>query len=297
MATVSVLSLVNRVRDILGNWGDARTLLAAALTATATSVSVDEVKVAKAGDLLQVDYETMEVTDSDDSSTPEVFTVRRGQRGTTAVNHNDDSVVYVNPKISNQRILDAINAALAASYPRIFKLVVDETLTVVEDQYEYSVPSTLGEYVLDELWRVEMENSDEGGEYYMIRTWDKCSTNALRLYGDYDAGRHIKLVGTKRFSALRAGGNLDSSFPTNSSATDYLVYAAAGRILTERQAQVGLLDSFQGITDTFAASQPFMPLQTAKALKQDAERELEHARMTPPEHYTPLATRRYFART
>jgi hypothetical protein len=172
-------------------------------------------------------------------------------------------------------------------------------LTVVTDQYIYDVPSTTGVYVMDKLWRVEIESENNSGVYIPIRKWEMVDKYTFRIYdiNTHSSGQVIKLVGTKPFAALTLAGNLDSDFPdTDDNATEYLVVAAMARLITDVQAQIARRDSFKGITDSFQNSQPFMSIATAKELQKDAQLLLKKCRMPLPKHYTSDPGRAYMQR-
>ena len=290
--STAVATLITEINDRLDSYGEGTTSLAAAITdTTGTTFTFDDTSVIRKGDWLSVDNEVVEVMDVDDG------TVRRGARGSTAATHLDAAVVRVNVIFPNHRVLGALNSALGRAYPYLYELVEDITnLVVVADQYEYDIPSTTGVYIMDKLWRVEIESETNDGVYIPIRKWEMIDRYAIRIYdiNAHTAGQVIKLIGTKPFAALTLAGNLDADFPdTNDNATEYLVVGAMARLLTDVQAQIGRRDSFKGITDSFQNSQPFMSIATAKELQKDAERLLKRCRMQLPQHYTPDPGRAY----
>jgi len=279
--STSVSSLILEIRDRFDDWGEGTTNLAAAVSsASSTTFSFDDTSVIRDGDWLMVDSEVVRVLDTD------AGTVRRGQRGSTAATHADAAVVYVNPIFPDHRILGALNAALDAAYPTLYELVDDTTtLSVVEDQYEYTIPTAV-----DRLYRVELESETEDGVYVPIRTWEFMDKRHIRIYNinDHTVGQVIRCVGTAHFTDLTLSGNLDSDFPdTDDNAKEYLRKKAMSLLITDVQAQIARRDSFKGITDSFQNSQPFMSIATAKELKKEAEELLKRARMQPPKHYLP----------
>jgi hypothetical protein len=98
-----------------------------------------------------------------------------------------------------------LNGALA----KLGKAVRDTaTLTVVENQYVYAVPSTI-----DVICRVEIENSLEADEFFVTRNWEMVDATHFRIFGSYPDTRNICVVGRSKFTAMTPAGNLDSSFP------------------------------------------------------------------------------------
>lgn len=263
--TTTVTSLVDRVRDVCDDYGDVSTTLGAAVAdTTTTSVTVSATVGIDEADWLNVDYETMYVSKVP-TGPPYTLTVRRAQRGTTAATHLNGATVLVSPLYPNNRILNALNSALG----KMSKIVKDvATLAVVEDQFAYAVPSTI-----DVVKRVEIENSDEDSEFYVIRTWEMLDSGYFRIMGNYDEARNIAVIGTSKFTALATTGNLDTTFPdSNVSAINYLIYEAAGQLLLQRQAKIAGRDSFEGMTDAFAQSQPDHSVRVARQFLAEAER-------------------------
>jgi len=292
--TTSLATLVERVRDLLDDYGDQVTNLAAAITDTsATTCTLSSSEDVAKDDWLSVDYETMLVT-AMSSGPAYTCTVRRGHRGTTAATHSNGATVIVNPLYPSSRIFSALNAALG----KVTKQVKDtSTLTVTEDTFAYTVPSTI-----DTLWRVEIENSDENSQFFVMRNWEMLDGSTFRIMGNYDTDRNIACVGTAKFSALTIGGDLDSSFPDdNQNAINFLVYEAAGQLLLQRQGKIAGRDSFVGMTDAFAQTYPDHSVRVARQYLAEAERyrqlaiRAEHILQTPTAP-TQHPSRRYLER-
>jgi hypothetical protein len=286
--------LVERVRDLLDDYGDVTHTLAANVTDTSgTSLTLSGSDDVAAGDYISVDFETMLVT-AMSSGPAYTCTVRRGQRGTTAATHSSGATVIVNPLYPGNRIFYCLNAALG----KLTKVVKDtSTLTVTEDTFAYAIPSTI-----DTLWRVEIENSDEDSEFYVIRNWELLDGSYFRIFGNYDTDRNIACVGTAKFTALTTSGNLDTSFPDdNQNAINFLVYEAAGQLLLQRQGKIAGRDSFVGMTDAFAQTYPDHSVRVARQYLAEAERyrllatRAEHILQTP-QAPTQDPTRKYLER-
>ena len=289
--TTAATTLVERVRDLLEDYGDNATTLSAAVTdTTGTSFSITSGTEIDAGDYLNVDFEVVRVV----SGTTTAVVVR-GQRGSTAATHLNAAVVLVSPIYPSHRILNMLNAALG----KMTKIVTDSTtLTVVDDQYAYALPSTI-----DRLWRVEIENSDEGGEFFIMRNWEMQDGGAyFRIFGEYDTTRNIRCVGTSKFTALTGSTSLDTAFPDdNPNAINYLVMETAGQLLLQRQGKIASRDSFVGLSDSFGANYPDHSVRVARQYLAEAERYRQLAiRQEPilqtPEAPTQSPTRRYLQR-
>jgi hypothetical protein len=263
-------------------------------TTDGTSITLASSEGVKAKDYLSIDYEAMYVS-AMSSGPAYTATVRRGQRGSTAATHSNGAMVIVNPIYHGHHILTMLNGALG----KMTELVVDsDTLEVVADQFAYAIPDTI-----DTLKRVEIENSDETDEFFVMRNWElQDGGSYFRIFGNYTAGRNIRCVGTAKYDALTAGGNLDSSYPDdNPNAINFLIYEAAGQLLLLRQAKIAGRDSFVGITDAFGANYPDHSVRVARQYLAEAERYRQLAMRQEPILQTPVApvsnpSRAYLAR-
>ncbi len=287
--TTTVVSLADRVRDFLDDYGDVSTTLSSAVTTTdGTSVTPADSDGIGEGYWISIDFETMYVS-TVMSGPPYTLTVRRGQRGTTAATHLSGATVLVNPKYAGNRILHALNGALG----KMTKTVKDtSTLTFVDDQYAYAVPSTI-----DVVRRVEVENSDETDEFYVMRNWEMLDSGYFRVFGDYENTRNIAVVGTSNFTAMATTGNLDSTYPDdNNNAINFLVYESVGQLLLQRQGKIASRDSFEGMTDAFAQSQPDHSVRVSRQYLAEAERYRQIAIRQCPILQTPVAPTQHPAR-
>ena len=289
----TVLSLIDRVNDLLSNYGTKSTELAVAVTSTSeTTFSVDDQSVAKTGDWGVIDGETVEIVAAAEG-TPDTFTVRRGMRGSTATTHLINAVIRINPDFQIQRILNALQLSQDAAYPQLSSIVSDVTLEVVANQFDYATPSTV-----DHVRQVWVESSTSG-VYNQINDWDMTTSGVIRLYQTFSTGRAIKVVGTKRFSALTYSGNLDTAYPTSDScALGYLIYEAAAELVSEQQLQVSKRDGFKGITDAFAQGAPTISLATGERYREIAQRYLRDAtrNLVLPQETLPNVGRQYLSR-
>lgn len=284
----TVLSQIERVSDLLSNYGTKSTQLAAAVTTTSeTSFSVDDQSTAKAGDWAVVDGETVEVVAATEGS-PDTFTVRRGMRGSTAATHLDNAVIRINPDFQTQRILNALQLAQDAAYPQLCSVVSDVTLSVVANQWDYATPSAV-----DDVRQIWVETSTSG-VYSREYRYRMVTADIIHLDQTFTSGRTIKVVGTKRFSALTYAGNLDTAFPVSDTCSlGYLVYEAAAELVSEQQLQVSKRDGFKGMTDAFAQGAPTISLATGERYREIAQRYLRDAtrNLVLPEETIPTMLR------
>lgn len=281
MAT-TVLSLVEEIRDQLGDYGEASTALTSDHTAAVTTIACTASTGFEVGGFAYCEYEALEVTATGTGT----LTVRRGARGTTAAAHASGAIVRGNLTWGNSLILSKLNEALDAAYPDVYTLVGDPDSTAVEaDQYIYELSTTI-----DKLYRVEIESENHPDVYIECNAWDQPDKTHIRIYdiGQYTVGKKINLVGIAPFSAVSIGGNVDTDFPiAEGSGKGYLVCSALGRLLMVPQARIARRDSFVGMTDGFQNAQPYMSMAVAREYLNQAKAYLAKIRMPVPQFTLP----------
>ena len=110
MATLSTV-IDRTVRQLLSGTVEERNKLAASLSATGTTVTMQyDLKGIREGAVIQVDAELMYVWET--SVGTKTATVERAWNGTTAVAHTSGSIIVVDPKFPRNQIVEAINAEL-----------------------------------------------------------------------------------------------------------------------------------------------------------------------------------------
>jgi hypothetical protein len=310
MAT-TVASLVEEVRSLLRDYGQALTLSAAMADTTSTSVSLSSVADLNPGTFLLIGDELLEVLEIFPQGTSGSVTAIRGCRGSTAATHASGSVVRCGVIYGNHEIIRALNQALDNAFPALYKLGDSTSTVVATDTWEYDIPSTI-----DILVRIEMSSPSGNGGYLVSRQW-RLQDNGHVLIDDaatWSAGTVIRMIGYGRFTAMASGGSLDTSFPdSNRNALRYLTLRAAVDLEVDRQvvigrrdAFVGITDSFQqslplmnafvGITDSFQQSLPLMTAQTAKFLGDQCDKLLKQIRMRRIPEYMADPGRAYYGR-
>jgi hypothetical protein len=110
MSTVG--TVVDRtIRQLMSGTVEERNKTTAAITATATSVTMQyELGGLRQGGVIQIDAELMYVWEVNSGS--KSATIERGWNGTTAVAHASGAVVVVDPKFPRAQIIEAINAEI-----------------------------------------------------------------------------------------------------------------------------------------------------------------------------------------
>ncbi len=290
MAT-AVSTLVERIRDLLDDYGSTPTTLAAAIsTTTEADITVTDSSEFDTGTWLTVDYEVMEVVPEQTTSTAGAVTVRRGARGSAAATHSAGAVVRVDLIYPSHRILRALNAALAAAYPKLYLSVADETLSTTDTSGLYTLPESI-----DFLYTIEVQSSTGDAAYKMTTAWDQPSPTEIRLYGSWTTGLTMRLRGTAPFPQLSTStsAKLDPDFPSNFNAEDYLVWEATGRLLQERDMSVTRADEANELAVAGGASTAMDSYKRGAVYRQQANLSLKAAKMPPPPRFQPLPTRRY----
>ncbi len=153
MATLS--SLVDQTRNFLRDVPD-YDQLTASLTNSTTTITVADVSIYRARWTIDVDYESIMLRSVGTSGTS--MTGTRAWRGSTAASHANSAGVLIRPAFFAQEIIDSINNAIQAMFPYVYKPVVDTSLTVVGNTYQYVIPDMPGYtgYPIPMLYRAEI---------------------------------------------------------------------------------------------------------------------------------------------
>lgn len=164
--------LIDQVGSTLAGHADfpAMGALVADLTAGATSLAVDFGSngfIQPAG-VLEIGRELLAVRQYDATTgTVSLFPWGRGHRGTTAAAHSAGDLVTVAPRFPRQRILEALNQAVAGAVPDVYA-VRDLDPIVIGDDVDLGYP--LPEDTLRVL-RVEAQSDGPFASRRLIRNW------------------------------------------------------------------------------------------------------------------------------
>ena len=153
MAT-TLQTLVDQTRRRLKDW-PSWDQLTVSLGSSGTTATVGDTSIYRARWGIEVDYESMFVTSIASTTT---LSVLRGWRGSTAVSHANSASVFIRPNWFFADIVDALNDAIGAVFPFIYKPVVDTSLTVLTNQYQYVIPNMPGYtgYPIPYIYKVEV---------------------------------------------------------------------------------------------------------------------------------------------
>ncbi len=130
-----------------------------------------------------------------------------------------------------------INRGIAAMWPRIFRTVADNSIAIVADQYEYTIPSTVGDE--GEIFRVELEDVNAANARYVeLDGFDivpLITGRTLQLpawvVGASNEGALIRISAAKPLSQLAAVG---STFDGRDIHMELPVWYALGIALSRR---------------------------------------------------------------
>lgn len=153
MAT-TLNTLIQQTRRKLRDWKDFDTITAS-LSASTTSLAFSDTSIYAKRWPIEIDQETM-VIRSVDTSTQ--LTVERGAFGSTVATHTSGTQVLIRPDFYTVEIVDAINQGIQACFPDVYRPVVDTSLTVLANQYQYVIPDmpSYTGYPIPRIYRVEL---------------------------------------------------------------------------------------------------------------------------------------------
>lgn len=212
MAT-SAATLTQRIRRYVRDW-PAYDNLTASLSSGATTVTVADSTLYGVGKIIEVDQEAMYVNATPLATT---LTVVRGWWGSTAASHASGASVLVDPRFTFVDILDAINEALGAVFPLVYRDIVDETLTTTATTWEYTIPNVSG--LATPIPFLHYLGVKEPGDlvFRQRRDWQiiRGATPKIRFPYEPVAGTTIRLEGIAPFTPLTVPADtLDALYPT-----------------------------------------------------------------------------------
>lgn len=223
------------------DWPDQDTITASVSSASTTiAVATDATTRYGVNWAIEIDSETMIVR----STAATALTVERGAYGSTAATHALSAPVLVRPAFYAVEILDQINDAIQASYPVIYKEVLDSSLTVDAAAYEYTIPNMPGTYGGDtiqipRLRTVDIQYAETTTVPFIeLRSWNvkRGAVAKLKLTYLEAAAAVLRLHGYGPFPDLALGDSLDAQWPKNfvqplieRAASNLLASAEAGR--------------------------------------------------------------------
>jgi hypothetical protein len=274
MATTAS-TLVSRVRRFIRDWPDYDAITASVSSSGTTLTVADASTVVYSPRwAVEVEQEAMLVR----SGTGTTLTVKRGALGTTAASHASGSAVLIRPQFLSQDILEALNSGIQNAFPLIYKPVLDTSLTVLANTFEYTIPSTL-----PRVSRVELKSVGDY-DYNEVKDWDirRAATPKLQFRREPETGATIRIHGFGPFAELAFTDSLDAQWPTN--AEDYLVYYAVAYLTASGEAGRVRVDT-GAIDDREQANRVGSSMSASNYLFQRAQKRLVDAALPPmPKH-------------
>lgn len=260
MANVAVATLVQSVRRYVRDYPD-QDQLTASVAAGATTLTVADTTLYYKNMTVEIDQEAFIVRAIGSGTS---LTVKSGAFGTTAAVHTNSTDILLKPAFTTIQIVDAVNAAIQASYPWVYKDVLDTSLTALSNTYEYTVPNMPGTYGGDTIPipRIRsLEVLDPGGNlpYVTLQAWNirrDATTPVLKLGYLENTGATLRVRGYGPFPDVAYGGTLDPYYPRHivQALVEYagsvlLMSGEAGRVRTD----TGLLDTREAAQRTGAS--------------------------------------------
>lgn len=275
-------TLITRTRRYVRDWPVQDTLTADVTDTTSTSLTVADGTAFPANWTIQIDDEAFAVTATGTGTT---VPVRRGWYGSTAATHTTGAAILIRPAFTNVEILDALNSALDACFPLIYRPVATDWTGINSTDYEYSIPDmgTLGRPI-PYLSKVEYQISATL-PFAELRSWRvvRGDTPLVKFKAPLNGGGTLRFSGYGPFAQLTTSAStLDSLFPAH--AESLLVDFAAQQLLMSGEAgrvrnDTGPLDNREAANKTGSSA------SASNAVYQRWAQKLRSAAMPPmPPH-------------
>lgn len=274
-------TLIERTRRYVRDWPDQDTITAS-LSSSVTSAAVADGTRYAANWTIQIDDEAVVVSAAGSGTT---VPIRRGRYGTTAATHTSGSAVLIRPAFTNLEILDALNAALDATFPLLYRPVASEWTGITSTDYEYAIPTmTTLSLPIPYLSKIEYQETADDA-FREVRSWNvvRGDTPLVKFRRTLPGGGTLRFSGFGPFAQLTStASTLDSFYPA--SAESLLVEYAAQHLLMSGEAgrvrqDTGARDDRESATRTGSS------MNTANAIWQRWQRKLSMQAMPPlPPH-------------
>lgn len=237
----SVGTVVDRtLRQLMSGSVEERNKIVSAITATATSVSLQyELAGIRPGGVIQIDNELMYVWEVTSGS--KSIVIERGWNGTTAAAHAANAIVTVDPKFPRAQILEAINAelddlsspvnglfqikSLELNYNGTAAMVNLPTTDKIIDIVSVSIRYLADDYPKIRRCRLirDLPNDDFNSGY------------AIRLDEEVRAGRMVVVYKAPFTSVTTEAQNLQNIAGVPASCEDILMMGAQIRLISPRE--------------------------------------------------------------
>jgi hypothetical protein len=279
-------TLIQRTRRLVRDWPD-QDAITASVTAAATTIVVADTTIYVKNQAVELDSETMLVRALASATN---LTVRRGVYGSTAATHASDATVLINPAFPQTQILDALNEGLDACFPLLYKPVAQEYDGILDETYEYDLPSMTGLSVpIPYVWQIEVQEPGET-KFYARRDWRiiRAATPLIQFKRSLIADSTIRIHGFGPFAHLTStASELDAKFPVQA---EYLLpLFAASVLLASGEAGRVRAETGASIDQREQANRAGSSMSAANSLLQRFRLQLDRAAMPPmPKHVKPV---------
>lgn len=278
---VAATSLVASGRRFLRDWPDQDALTASVATTSVATITVADSTKYVVNTALEIEQEAMIVRGLPSGTT---VTVQRGAYGTTAATHASGASILLRPEFLTIDYLDALNGAIEATYPAIYKTVLDTSITTTANTWEYAVPNMPGTYSGDSIPIPRLADIDvrlaAGMPFSPIRDWSirRGASPVIKFRDLPVTGATLRLTGYGPFPDLLSSTSLDTDFPRN--ATQLLVEMAASRLMASGET-ARLRNDGGAIDQREAAWRPGSSMNAATQLEGRFLRRLAQVAMPP----------------
>ena len=197
----------------MSDWNE-QDALTASVASNATTLTVADGTIYGGGWLVQIDTEALYVTTKGSGTS---VTVRRGVRGTTAASHASGATVIIRPAWLDVEILDALNAGIDATFPLLYREVVDTSITTTSGTYEYTIPN-LADGVTPIPYISDIDFKENGDlAYRYIRDFDiKRGSSPIIKFRRYLSPGNLRIHGFGPLNQLSSlTDTLDTLFPAH----------------------------------------------------------------------------------
>ena len=281
--STSAATLIQRTRRLLRDWPE-EDVTTASISSVGTTLTIGDGTIYPKSTFLELDQEVLYTTAAGSGTT---VAVRRGLRGSTAASHASGASILINPSFYSIEILDALNQALDACYPLIYRPVATEYTGVSDTIYEYTLPTMSGISVaIPSVYRIDVQESGDLA-FRNIRAWEVIRSEApfIKFRRPPTAGSTVRVYGYGPFTHLSAiSDTLDTYFPVN--AEFLLSDFAAAQLLASGEAfrvrsNKGVVDARENANATGSS------LRAAENFRNRFYAQLQNAAMPPMRRHVP----------
>lgn len=243
---ITLADMKGRIKQLLQGYTrnqEQITWLADPMTASDVTFNVDtETAKAVSRGLVQIDDELLLVNKFDTSNglvTVAAGTNGRGRENTTAATHAVNAIVTMDPDFPAQRITEAINDTIQATYPDLY-VMAQYQFPKVAARYEYPMPADS-----EDVLRVTVDTIGPSRVWFPSQAWrynPQASTDpidgsatgkSLQIMDTIVPGRQVRTIYTKKpgvFTSNSEDYETTVGYPERTA--DMIQYGAVARLLS-----------------------------------------------------------------